>query len=163
MTLCLRQMGLFSPFHNHYPPMIQGFQSPTSNDPYCVTMGSTKFISQWVCFLSFSPSGPIVNNNLAHCSWFEPKAKKKVQGRRPAKAISRLAAHATRRQTNVLDVIVMADCLQSRGIPRSLIHMNKQPDYHRVECAPVKKFSLVSATTYPSFIVFGNKKCLKPV
>lgn len=40
---------------------------------------------------------------------------------------------------NVLDVIVTADCLESRSIPNSLIHMNKQPDYHRVGRAPVKR------------------------
>lgn len=39
----------------------------------------------------------------------------------------------------MLDVIVTADCLESRSIPNSLIHVNKQPDYHRVGRAPVKR------------------------
>lgn len=68
-----------------------------------------------------------------------------------------MADHTNHRRINVLDVIATADCLQSRGIPRSLIHMNKQPDRRRVGRVPVKKASLVSATTYPSFIVFGKK------
>lgn len=62
-----------------------------------------------------------------------------------AKAISRLAYHTNRRQMNMLDVIVTADCLESRGIPNSLIHVNKQPDYHRVGRAPVTKASSGSA------------------
>lgn len=42
-----------------------------------------------------------------------------------------------------MNVIGTAGCLQSRGIPRSLIHTNKQPDNHRIGVAPVKEKPLL--------------------
>ena len=135
----------------------------TSNNSYLITTGRQNLFHAEIVFSFFSNLGGLtVNTNLTHLSRFEPKAKKSPRSR-SAKAISRLADHTNHRRMNVLDVIGTADCLQSRGIPRSLIHMNKQPDHHRVGCAPVKKTSLVSATTYPSFIVFWGKKGLQAI
>lgn len=136
--LYLKQMDLFSAFHNNWLNSNNPKHS-TTNQQHIIFYydASTKFISRCVYFLIFC-----LGDILLITIWHNDHTLGLRQDRprsQSAKAISRLADCTDHRRMNVFDVIATADCLQSGGIARTLIHMNKQTDHHRVGRATVKK------------------------